>query len=166
MIILNHTGEQKLPLSVRSYIDGCASEFNKVDEWTKIAHIAYRLKRGVNLLPAFIDDIHRHLEDSAYCGYELTAKQSIAMYIETLRTNNEDFVSYTELPEKMSFPKLFQLLTEEILYRYWEHDTNDGMVECHFDEVPYGYEEIKSRFSGNTDDYIKSLQRQRKRFAT
>ncbi len=157
MIILNHTTEQKLPVSVRSYIDGCASEFNKVDEWTKIAHIAYRLKRGANLLPAFIDDINRHLEDSAYCGYELTAKQSIAMYIETLRTNNEDFVSYTELPEMMSFPKLFQLLTEEILYRYWEHDTNDGKVECHFDEVPYDYEEIESRFSGNTDDYIKYL---------
>ena len=59
MIIFTHTSEPRLPMSVRSYIDGCASEFNKADEWTKIADIAYRLKRGINLLPAFIEDINR-----------------------------------------------------------------------------------------------------------
>lgn len=157
MITLIHTSEQRLPMSVRSYIDGCASEYNKADEWTKIAHIAYRLKRGVNLLPAFIEDIKRHMEDPSYCGYEYNAKRSIAMYIETLRTNNEDFVSYTELPERMSFSALFQLLTEEILYRYWEHDTNDGKVECYFDEVHYDYEEIGSRFNDNTRDFVKYI---------
>ena len=157
MITLTHTSEPRLPMSVRSYIDGCASEYNKADEWTKIAHIAYRLKRGVNLLPAFIEDINRHMEAPAYCGYELGAKRSIAMYIETLRTNNEDFISYTELPEKMSFAALFQLLTEEILYRYWEHDTNNGKVECYFDEVHYDYEEINSRFNGDTRDFVKYI---------
>lgn len=56
-----------------------------------------------------------------------TAKRSIAYYIELLRTNNEETISYEVLHEKMSFAALFQLFTEEILYRYWEHETSEGM---------------------------------------
>ena len=76
-----------LPHSVRSYIDAFAHEFSEIDSWTKIAHIAYRLKRGVDLLPDFLEDIERHMEDLAYQNYENTAKQSIASYIELLRIN-------------------------------------------------------------------------------
>ena len=54
----------------------------------------------------------------AYHGYENTAKESIASYIELLRID-ESHVYTMELSENNSFPKLFQLLTEEILYRYW-----------------------------------------------
>ena len=157
MITLTHTTELKLPMSVRSYIDGCASEYNNTDDWTKIAQIAYRVRRGKDLLPAFIEDINRHMEDPAYSGYENTAKQSIASYIETLRSDFAEDVSYIALPDKMSFTAIFQLFIEEILYRYWEHDTNDGKVECYFDEVHYSYKEIESRFNGHNYDFDKYL---------
>jgi hypothetical protein len=151
MITLTHTTELKLPMPVRSYIDGGSTEYNNADEWTKIAQIAYRVRRGKDLLPAFIEDINRHKEDPAYSGYEHTAKRSIASYIETLRSDFAEDISFIALPDKMSFTAIFQLLIEEILYRYWENDTNDGKVECHFDEVHYDYNEIASRYKGDAD---------------
>ena len=139
----------KLPLSVRSYIDYCADEYKWADNWTKLADIAYLLKRGVNLLPEFIEDIDRHLD--VYSDYEDIAKQSIAKYIEMLRTDNKSSISSRILPDRMSFPELFQLLTEEILYRYWEHNTYDGRyVECNFDDVHFDYDEIVSRYKAAT----------------
>ena len=57
MITLKHTEDMNLPRSVRSYIDSCATEFCYADESIKIAELAYRLKRGVDLLPVFIEDI-------------------------------------------------------------------------------------------------------------
>ena len=79
-IRINRSSDTRLPHSVRSYIDGFAHEFSETDEWAKIAHIAYRLKRGVNLLPSFMEDIEQHMADPAYHNYEITAKQSIASY--------------------------------------------------------------------------------------
>ena len=90
-IRINRNSDLRLPHSVRSYIDGCAHEFSETDEWTKIAHIAYRIKRGANLLPSFMEDIERHMADPAYHDYENTAKQSIASYIELLRID-ENYV--------------------------------------------------------------------------
>lgn len=54
MITLSHTKDFDLPNSVRSYIDSCAQEFHEVDTWTKVAQLAYRIKRGADLLPDFI----------------------------------------------------------------------------------------------------------------
>lgn len=148
-----------LPHSIRSYIDGCAHEFSETDEWTKIAQIACRLKRGANLLPDFLEDIERHMEHPAYQSYENTAKQSIASYIELLRID-ENYIFTIELAERNSFKKLFQLLTEEILYRYWEENVNDDKVVCYFDDVHYDYNEIASRYANTTTakrDFIKYI---------
>ena len=158
-IRINRSSDTRLPHSVRSYIDGFAHEFSETDEWTKIAHIACRLKRGVNLLPSFMEDIERHMADPAYHNYENTAKQSIASYIELLRID-ENYVLSMELAESNTFPKLFQLLTEEILYRYWEENVNDDKIECHFDDVHYDYDEIASRYADATTarrDFIKYI---------
>lgn len=158
-IRINRSSDTRLPHSVRSYIDGFAHEFSETDEWTKIAHIAYRLKRGVNLLPSFMEDIEQHMADPAYHNYENTAKQSIASYIELLRID-ENYVLSMELAESNTFPKLFQLLTEEILYRYWEENVNDDKIECHFDDVHYDYDEIASRYADATTarrDFIKYI---------
>lgn len=57
MTILTHTKNLNLPLSVRSYIDYHCDEFSIVDDRTKLAHMAYRIKRGANLLHDFVDDI-------------------------------------------------------------------------------------------------------------
>lgn len=159
MITLLHTSDLNLPYSVRSYIDGCADEYTYKDAWSKIADIAYRLKRGADLLPDFIEDINRHMENPAYSDYEDTAKKSIAYYIELLRTNNKEIISYIVLDEKMDFASLFQLFTEEILYRYWEHETTGGKVECYFDKVHYDYNEIASRYTGANArrDFIKYI---------
>lgn len=59
MITLLRTSDLSLPYSVRSYIDSCAYEYTEQDAWSKIADIAYRLKRGAHLLPDFIEDINR-----------------------------------------------------------------------------------------------------------
>lgn len=159
MIKLLHTSDLSLPYSVRSYIDSCAYEYTEQDAWSKIADIAYRLKRGADLLPDFIEDINRHMENPAYCDYEHTAKRSIAYYIELLRTNNEETISYEVLHDKMSFTALFQLFTEEILYRYWEHEISGAKVECYFEEVHYDYNEIASRYTGAnaTRDFINYI---------
>ena len=109
-ITLLHTSDNMLPMSVRSYIDACAHEFNQIDAWTKIAQMSYRIKRGVDLLPAFMEDIERHMENPAYGCYEDTAKQSIASYIETLRTDGKGYMTAIMLPEKNSFSLLFQPL--------------------------------------------------------
>lgn len=77
MITLLPTSDLNLPYSVRSYIDCCSYEYTKRDAWSKIADIAYRLKRGADLLPDFIEDINRHIENPAYSDYEHTAKESI-----------------------------------------------------------------------------------------
>lgn len=158
-IRINRSSDTRLPHSVRSYIDGFAHEFSETDEWTKIAHIAYRIKRGANLLETFMEDIERHMADPAYHDYENTAKQSIASYIELLRID-ENYVLTMELAESNSFPKLFQLLTEEILYRYWEEKVNDDKIECHFDDVHYDYNEIASRYADVATarrDFIKYI---------
>ena len=78
----------------------------------------------------------------AYHDYENTAKQSIASYIELLRIDESDIYTM-ELSKSNTFPRLFQLLTEEILYRYWEENINDDKVECNFDDVYYNYDEIE-----------------------
>lgn len=145
-ITLKHNSQQHLPQSVRSYIDSCAHEFGEIDSWTKIAHIAYLVKRGVNLLPDFVEDIEKHMEHPAYGGYEDTAKQSIAGYIELLRTSDRSCISKIMLPGKIKFSALFQLLMEEILYRYQERDIDNDMVECIFDEAHYDYDAIALRF--------------------
>ena len=75
MITLKHTEDMNLPRSARSYIDSCATEFCDADESTKIAELAYRLKRGVDLLPVFIEDIKQHMEHPAYGEYEDRAKR-------------------------------------------------------------------------------------------
>lgn len=145
-ITIKQSSDMGLPHSVRSYIDSCAYEFSETDAWTKIAHIAYRLKRGANLLPFFMEDIERHMEHPAYHDYENTAKQSIASYIELLRIDESDIYTM-ELSKSNTFPRLFQLLTEEILYRYWEENINDDKVKCNFDDVYYNYDEIASRYA-------------------
>ena len=146
MITLSHTKDLDLPNSVRSYIDSCAQEFNEVDTWTKIAQLAYRIKRGADLLPDFIYDIKRHMEHPAYGSYEEIAKTSIANYIDQLRIDRTYDIAATVLPNMMSFAALFQLFTEEILYRYWEQETDFNTVECHFDKVHYDYDEIAKRY--------------------
>lgn len=88
------------------------------------------------------------MEHPAYQSYENTAKQSIASYIELLRID-ENYIFTIELAESNSFKKLFQLLTEEILYRYWEENVNDDKVVCHFDDVHYSYNEIASRYANS-----------------
>lgn len=158
-ITVIRTSDLSLPHSVRSYIDGCAYEYSVTDDWTKIAQLAYRLKRGANLLPDFLEDIERHMEHPAYQSYENTAKQSIASYIELLRID-ENYIFTIELAERNSFKKLFQLLTEEILYRYWEENVNDDKVVCHFDDVHYDYNEIASRYAHSPTlkrDFIKYI---------
>lgn len=158
-ITVIRTSDLSLPHSVRSYIDGCAYEYSETDPWTKIAQLAYRLKRGANLLPDFLEDIERHMEHPAYQSYENTAKQSIASYIELLRID-ENYIFTIELAESNSFKKLFQLLTEEILYRYWEENVNDDKVVCHFDDVHYSYNEIASRYANSPTlkrDFIKYI---------
>lgn len=159
-ITLFRSESRRLPLSARSYIDHCADEYKRVDNWTKLAHIAYLLKRGVNLLPEFVKDINRHLD--RYSDYEDIAKQSIAYYIELLRTEDTYGIFSCHLPERMSFQELFQLLTEEILYRYWEHDTGDGRhVECNFDDVHFDYDEIASRYKSSDNskrDFIRYIK--------
>ena len=56
-ITVIRTSDLSLHHSVRSYIDGCAYEYSVTDDWTKIAQLAYRLKRGANLLSDFLEDI-------------------------------------------------------------------------------------------------------------
>ena len=151
MIRLRHTEDLSLPRSARSYIDNCASEFHDTDENTKIAEIAYRLKRGADLLSIFIEDIRQHMEHPAYGDYEDIAKMSIAGYIDILRTGSKYSLATSYLSDRMKFPALFRLLTEEILYRYWEQPVYDpnidsDMVECHFDNVRFDYNEIADRF--------------------
>ncbi|MCQ2314611.1 MAG: hypothetical protein MJZ56_05510 [Bacteroidales bacterium] len=151
MVRLRNTEDLSLPRSARTYIDSCASEFHNADDNTKIAEIAYRLKRGADLLPIFIEDIKQHMEHPAYGDYEDTAKMSIASYIDILRTGDKHNLATIILPDKMSFSALFLLLIEEILYRYWEqpvydYNINSNMVECHFDNVHYDYNEIAARF--------------------
>lgn len=147
MIILSHSSKLSLPNSVRSYIDSSAYEYNDVDAWTKLAHIAYLVKRGVDLLPEFTEDIKTHMEHPAYGYYKDTAKRSIANYIEMLRSDNKLSISCLILAtDKMKFSQLFQLLTEEILYRYWERELGDNKVECIFDKVHYNYDEILNRY--------------------
>lgn len=160
-ITIRHSSNMELPKSIRSYIDSRADEFKELDVWTKIAQIAYRIKRGAGaeLFIDFKEDIERHMENPAYGCYEDTAKQSIASYIETLRTDGKGYMTAIMLPEKNSFSLLFQLLTEEILYRYWEKEIDDDMVECHFDDAYYDYKEIVSRYRGETAkrDFIKYI---------
>lgn len=60
---------------------------------------------------------------------------------------DESDIYTMELSKNNSFPRLFQLLTEEILYRYWEENINDDKVECNFDDVYYNYDEIASRYA-------------------
>lgn len=159
MITLLRTSGLSLPYSQRSYIESCSYEYIEQDAWSKIADIAYRLKRGADLLPDFIENINRHLENQANSDYEHTAKRSLAYYIELLRTKNEETILYEVHHEKMSFAALFQLFTEEILYRYWEHETSEGKVECYFDEVHYDYNEKTSRYTGvnATRDFVKYI---------
>lgn len=160
MITLTHKSNLSLPKSIRTYIDGCAYEYTEIDEWTKLAHIAYLIKRGANLLPEFIEDIERHMEHPAYGDYENTARKSIAYYIELLRSDNKRDISYIALPGKMSFAALFQLLIEELLYRYWERELENNKVECFFDEVHYDYDAIALHYKGDpnaTVHYIKYL---------
>ena len=45
-ITIRHSTNMELPKSVRSYIDSHSDEFKDLDIWTKIAQIAYRIKRG------------------------------------------------------------------------------------------------------------------------
>lgn len=71
MITLTHKSNLSLPMSVRTYIDGCAYEYTEIDAWTKLAHIAYLVKRGANLLPEFIEDIERHMENPAPTKFPL-----------------------------------------------------------------------------------------------
>ncbi len=160
-ITIRHSSTMELPKSVRSYIDNHADEFKELDAWTKIAQIAYRIKRGAGaeLLMDFKEDIERHLENPAYGCYEDTAKKSIASYIEMLRTGGKYYMSVIALPKKSSFSSLFHLLTEEILYRYWEKEIDDDKVECHFDDAYYDYKEIASRYKGETAkrDFIKYI---------
>ena len=160
-ITIRHSSTMELPKSVRSYIDNHADEFKELDAWTKIAQIAYRIKRGAGaeLLMDFKEDIERHLENPAYGCYEDTAKKSIASYIEMLRTGGKCYMSVIALPKKSSFSSLFHLLTEEILYRYWEKEIDDDKVECHFDDAYYDYKEIASRYKGETAkrDFIKYI---------
>ena len=78
MVRLRHTEDLSLPRSARSYIDSCATEFYDTDDNTKIAEIAYRLKRGADLLSIFIEDIRRHMEHPAYGDNEDIAKSTIA----------------------------------------------------------------------------------------
>lgn len=160
-ITIRHSSTMELPKSVRSYIDNHADEFKELDAWTKIAQIAYRIKRGAGaeLLMDFKEDIERHLENPAYGCYEDTAKKSIASYIEMLRTGGKCYMSLIALPKKSSFSSLFHLLTEEILYRYWEKEIDDDKVECHFDDAYYDYKEIASRYKGETAkrDFIKYI---------
>ena len=160
-ITIRHSSTMELPKSVRSYIDNHADEFKELDAWTKIAQIAYRIKRGAGaeLLMDFKEDIERHLKNPAYGCYEDTAKKSIASYIEMLRTGGKCYMSVIALPKKSSFSSLFHLLTEEILYRYWEKEIDDDKVECHFDDAYYDYKEIASRYKGETAkrDFIKYI---------
>ena len=115
MIRLRQTEDLSLPRSARSYIDSCASEFHDTDENTKIAELAYRLKRGADLLSIFIEDIRQHMEHPAYGDYEDIAKTSIASYIDILRTGSKYTLATNYLSDRMKFPALFRLLTEEIL---------------------------------------------------
>ena len=151
MVRLRHTEDLSLPRSARSYIDSCATEFYDTDDNTKIAEIAYRLKRGADLLSIFIEDIRRHMGHPAYGAYEDIARSSIASYIDILRSGRKCSLATSYLADRMKFPALFRLLTEEILYRYWEQPVYDQnidseMVECHFDNVRYDYNEIAARF--------------------
>ena len=159
-ITLPRSEYRRLPLSARSYIDHYADEYKRADNWTKLTDIAYLLKRGVNLLPKFIEDINDHLD--VYRDYEDIAKQSIAYYIELLRSGSKYGTSSRELHDKMSFQELFQLMSEEILYRYWEHNTRDGRyVECGFDDVHFDYDEIASRYKGSDNpkrDFIRYIK--------
>ena len=120
MIRLRHTEDLSLPRSARSYIDSCASEFRNADANTKIAELAYRLKRGADLLSIFIEDIRLHMENPASGDYEDIAKMSIAGFIDILRTGSKYSLATSYLSDRMKFSTLFRLLTEEILYRYWE----------------------------------------------
>lgn len=156
MITLSNTHDLDLPMSVRSYIDGCACEFGYAEPWDKIAQIAYRVKRGANLLPDFVEDIKRHMENPAYGDYEDTAKRSIATYIEMLRTDEEGFTSATTLPYHMSFKALFNLFIEEIRYRYRERPIDGNRVECIFNKVKYDYSEIAARFESERD-FVKYI---------
>lgn len=151
MVRLRHTEDLSLPRSARSYIDSCATEFHDADDNTKIAEIAYRLNRGADLLPIFIEDIRQHMEHPAYGTYEDIARSSIASYIDILRTGSKFSLATSHLADRMKFPALFRLLTEEILYRYWEQpayeqNIDSDMVECHFDNVRYDYNKIAARF--------------------
>ena len=108
-ITIRHSSNMELPKSIRSYIDSRADEFKELDVWTKIAQIAYRIKRGAGaeLFIDFKEDIERHMENPAYGCYADTAKQSIASYIETLRTDGQGYMTAIMLPETNSFSLLF-----------------------------------------------------------
>lgn len=69
-ITVIRTSDLSLPHSVRSYIDGCAYEYSVTDDWTKIAQLAYRLKRGANLLPDFLED-YGHENEMYNVGVEV-----------------------------------------------------------------------------------------------
>lgn len=117
MVTLRQTEDLSLPRSARSYIDSCASEFQNTDAYTKIAEIAYRVKRGADLLPVFIEDINQHMEHPAYGTYEDIAKRSIAGYIDILRTGKRySLATQTK--------KTFLILRSEEL---WKETLGEGL---------------------------------------
>ena len=119
-ITIRHSSNMELPKSIRSYIDSRADEFKEQDVWTKIAQIAYRIKRGAGaeLFVDFKEDIERHMENPAYGCYENTAKRSIASYIEALRTDGKGYMTSIMLPEKNSFSLLFQSIAVFCQFQY------------------------------------------------
>ena len=62
-ITIRHSSTMELPKSVRSYIDNHADEFKELDAWTKIAQIAYRIKRGAGA--ELLMDVMRTLQKKA-----------------------------------------------------------------------------------------------------
>lgn len=155
-INISHTSDLKLPMAAKSYIDSDTQEYKNVDSWTRLSQIAYRVKRGADLLQYFLDDINSNSENPSYEG---KAKKSISTYIDMLRCygSNDKTNMPSEFISRNSFSKLFQLLTEEIHYRYYEYDYGNGMVECNYSKAYYDYDEIKLRCNQDNNRFIKYI---------
>lgn len=137
-----------LPHGVRTYIDYCSDEFNKLTIEGKLCNLGFALTRDLNLYDAIKQDINKHLADPHYHNYETIAKQSLCWYIDFLReTDTSSTEILLEQHSGFTLIALVNLLIEEILLRYHEMpDTKPHEYIVHFTSIPVDYPAIIERF--------------------
>ena len=146
-----HYPDKSLPLSARTYIDGCSYEYQEVDIETKLSHFGYLAIRNKHFYRELKDNIDKKSKDPQYDGYEDTAKHAMADYISYLRCG-DTYDSLSFVYADMSFRQLYLLLVRELKLRYYEYEDFTAHVKCYaFKDYRFDNESIAERFK---DDRI------------